>query len=223
LDEEPAEVLSHNIRLGSALCGARPVDISSYPGNLDVSEEVLGQWAKDIEESLNRQRPGLAGYKARENGLRKGDRRSDRAATSDLWRAAGWKNDFDDAFSVSQKEPPLVGKAFRVLHPAVHFPEVFYARLGKKPACFALILCSSSNSAEPEEISFFHASDNMNGNFSVIETAYERFFPLVAAGGAYAIFDDIGLFRAKRGKILLRKFESAPKAKVSDRTIIKLK
>ncbi|HPI75880.1 MAG TPA: hypothetical protein PLK80_04040 [bacterium] len=63
----------------------------------------------------------------------------------------------------------------------------------------------------------------MNGNFSVIETAYERFFPLVAAGGAYAIFDDIGLFRAKRGKILLRKFESAPKAKVSDRTIIKLK
>ncbi len=221
LDEEPAEVLSHNIRLGSALCGARPVDISSYPGNLDVSEEVLGQWAKDIEESLNRQRPGLAGYKARENGLRKGDRRSDRAATSDLWRAAGWKNDFDDAFSVSQKEPPLVGKAFRVLHPAVHFPEVFYARLGKKPACFALILCSSSNSAEREEVSFLRASNNMKGNFSVIEASYGRFFPLVAAGSSYAILDSASFFSTSDGKTFLAALESSPEIIAVDRKKIK--
>jgi len=209
LDEEPAEVLSHNIRLGSALCGARPGDVSSYPGNLDVSEEILGQWAEDVEESLDRQRPGLAGYKTRENGLRKVDRRSDRAATSDLWRAAGWKNDFDDAFSMSQKEPPLIGKAFRALHPAFHFPEVFYPRDGNKSTGFALILCASSNSAEPEEISFFRAPDNMNGNFSVIEAAYGRFFPLVAAGGAYAILDNSNFFSTSGGKTFLTALESS--------------
>ncbi len=210
LDKDPAEVLSHNIRLGSALCGARPSDVSSYPGNLDVSEEVLVQWAKDVEEYLYGQRPGLAGYKTRENGLRKVDRRSDRAATSDLWRAAGWKNDFDDAFSASQNEPSLIGKAFRVLHPAVHFPEVFYPRDGNKSTGFALILCASSNIAEPEEISFFHASDNMNGNFSIIETAHGRFIPLVSADGAFAILDISNFFSTSVGKTFLTALESSP-------------
>jgi hypothetical protein len=221
LDEEPAEVLFHNIRLGSALCGARPSDIVSYTGNLEISLDDLYQWANDVEEVLDRQRPGLAGYKARENGLKKVVRRSDKVVTPELWRAAGWKDDFQEAFSESQKEPPLLSNSFRVLHPAVHFTEVFYSRAGDRTDGFALILNASSNDAHPTEISFFIGPDKDINNFSFIETALERFVPLLSSGGTYAIIDDRNFFSTLKGKTFLRQLECSPEVKRAARIKIK--
>lgn len=216
IGDEPPVCLEHNVRAGGAMCGATPGELANLPAGSQINTQELNYLAHEVRQAWARQRPGLAGVRAREAGLRKVDRKIERLyALPDLWAASGWMTarqfgEKDAGIEKTRSAPPMPGRAGRIIHLPVQFPEIFYSEERFNGFEAVLAVPSAARRLTSEESRFLQKKLGLRGAMSVPDAAARRFAESLAPGGVLALLAPARFLDSTRAKALLKHAESSP-------------